>query len=240
MEKITQPVFPKTMEIHYNDPMKIPFAKGLGSHLAWAVLPLGGAVWSFRAEAWGVSAALLVAAAAYSLFMLYFFRDPERVPPEDPALVVAGADGWVRSVEDIDETTYLCQPTVRISIYLTPWDVHVNRSPIQGAVTRLDYSPGRHVLTRNPQSSEVNEHSSILIEGDIPCLVRQIVGPLVRRVVAWLDEGQALARGERIGMMKFGSRLDVYLPRDRVEVVCRRGDRTTAGVTPIARLRKDL
>lgn len=209
------------------------------AHAVWGLAPLAGGIWLLRAGSTVPGGLLAAVGVLYIAFMLYFFRDPDRTPPADESAVVAGADGWVRSVEEIEETRYLNRPTVRISIYLTPWDVHVNRAPVGGTVTKLDYTPGRHLLTRNPASSEVNEHSSILIEGGpTPCLVRQIVGPLVRRVVAWLDEGQGLARGERIGMMKFGSRLDVYFPREQVEVLCKRGDRVFAGETVVARIRE--
>jgi phosphatidylserine decarboxylase len=116
--------------------------------------------------------------------------------------------------------------------------VHVNRSPLAGTVKSLAYFPGRHMLTIRNASSEHNEHSSIVIEGGgLRCLVKQIVGPIVRRVVYWLHEGQGLDKGDRIGIMKFGSRLDVYLPADAVDVLVKPGDRVFAGITPIARLR---
>jgi phosphatidylserine decarboxylase len=104
-------------------------------------------------------------------------------------------------------------------------------------VIGLNYTPGKHILTRNPQSSEVNEHSTILIEGEgVVCMVRQIVGPLVRRVKYWLRLEQAVGRGDRLGIMKFGSRLDIYLPAEAAEVVVKPGDRVQAGLTVIARL----
>lgn len=170
-------------------------------------------------------------------FMVYFFRDPERVSPTNPDVIVSGADGWVRSVERIAEARYLKRETIRISVYLTPWDVHVNRVPMAGKVTGLNYTPGQHILTRNPKSSEVNEHSTILIEGDtFPCMVRQIVGPLVRRVQYWLELNQDVARGERLGIMKFGSRLDIYLPAEHITPQVKAGDRVFAGLTVIARI----
>lgn len=186
-------------------------------------------------------AGLLIGAAGLVLagFMVYFFRDPDRSAPSDPDAVVAGADGWVRKIESLPENKYLNAATVRISTFLTPFDVHVNRSPIQGAVTALAYTPGRHILTIQQAASEYNEHSSIVIHGErTRCLVKQIVGPIVRRVVYWLHEGQSLHKGDRIGIMKFGSRLDVYLPESDVEVLVKRGDRVFAGQSIIARIRK--
>lgn len=182
---------------------------------------------------------LLLAGLLIVAFMVYFFRDPERVPPPDDVSVYSGADGWIRSVERITEARYLKRDTLRISTYLTPWDVHVNRVPIAGKVIGLDYTPGRHILTRNPKSSEVNEHSTIIIQGDdITCMVRQIVGPLVRRVKYWLTQDQVVSQGDRLGIMKFGSRLDIYLPAESVTPLVKAGDRVFAGMTVIARIKK--
>lgn len=172
-------------------------------------------------------------------FFVYFFRDPEREPPAEPAIIVSGADGVVRAVEPINEPNYLKTDTLRVSVFLNPFDVHVNRAPIAGVVKGLAYTPGKHLLTISNASSEHNEHSSILIEGEqTRCLVRQIVGPVVRRVVYWLEMEQSLSKGDRIGMMKFGSRMDVYLPAADVEITVKKGDRVMAGITEIARLRK--
>lgn len=186
-----------------------------------------------------MAAVFCIAGVLLGLFMVYFHRDPQRVPPQEPGIILAGADGVIRRVEEMNEPEYLKGPAVRISIYLNPFDVHVNRSPLAGRVTRLGYTPGRHVLTIRNEASEVNEHSSIFIEGrNINCLVRQIVGPVVRRVVYWLKEGQEIAAGESIGMMRFGSRLDMYLPSSRVEVIVKKGDKVAAGMTVVARIKK--
>ena len=169
-------------------------------------------------------------------FMLYFFRDPERVSPEGDRQMVSGADGVVRAVEELPEHTYLKTDCVRISVFLSPMNVHVNRSPMAGKVTRLAYTPGKHLLTIQNASSEYNEHSSILVEGQgTRCLVKQIVGPVVRRVVFWLHEGQELVKGERIGIMKFGSRMDILVP-PHIPITAKIGDRVTAGETIIGRL----
>ena len=178
---------------------------------------------------WAAGAVLLA-------FMVYFFRDPERVPPADPALVVSGADGVVRTVEEIADPKYLGAPCVRISVFLNPFNVHVNRTPVAGKVIGLRYVPGRHLLTMSNESSEHNEHSEILIDGPVRCLVTQIVGPIVRRVIYWYVEGQVIQRGERLGLMKFGSRMDVYLPQGAVEILVRPGDKVRAGESPVARI----
>lgn len=171
--------------------------------------------------------------------MLYFFRDPERPLAAGPDELVAGADGLIRAIEPVQEGLLLKTEAIRISIFLNPFNVHVNRTPMAGQVKHLSYTPGRHLLTIQNESSEFNEHSSILIEGKhTRCLVRQIVGPIVRRVVYWLEMDQILAAGDRIGMMKFGSRLDMYFPKDDIEVLVRKGQKVQAGLTVVAKLKK--
>lgn len=215
-------------------------AQGFWSH-TWVALAAGGGMTAFFAwlDLPGVAVAAALATAASVLFLVYFFRDPDRPTLADPSVVVAGADGWVRCIEEMPEEKFLKTDCVRISTFLTPFDVHVNRAPIAGSVTALDYTPGKHLLTIQQAASEYNEHSSIVIEGRrTRCLVKQIVGPIVRRVVYWLEIGQALDAGARIGMMKFGSRLDVFLPVSDVEVLVKKGDRVFAGITAIARIKK--
>lgn len=170
-------------------------------------------------------------------YMLYFFRDPQRLPPADPAVIVAGADGVVMSVKDLREDEYLKTDAVRISIFLSLFDVHVNRAPIAGKIAFLGYFPGARYFTFQEKSSELNQHNSILIEGQTKCLVNQIVGPVARRVVYWLELNQMVQKGDRIGMMKFGSRLDMIFPKADVDVTVKSGDRVQAGVTVVATLR---
>ena len=171
-------------------------------------------------------------------YMLYFFRDPERTPPADPNAIVAGADGTVMSITTLPEKQFLHTDAVRISIFLSLFDVHVNRAPIGGTVKSLSFCPGKRYFTFEEKSSEFNQHNSILIEGKTRCLVNQIVGPVARRVVHWLHIEQKLQEGDRIGMMKFGSRLDMYFPADDVVVVARIGQKVSAGVTPVAMLKR--
>ena len=174
------------------------------------------------------------------VYLMYFFRDPNRTPPRAADAVVAGADGTVAAVANVYEGGYLKTNCVRISIFLSLFDVHVNRAPISGKSTFLGYFPGKRLFTFQEKSSEVNQHNKILIEGEhTRCLVYQIVGPVCRRVVYWLphDRPAEVAMGDRIGMMKFGSRLDMYLPVDSADVVVRRGDTVRAGETIIARMK---
>ena len=185
--------------------------------------------------AWGLLTAALIAAA----FMVFFFRDPERVAVGGSDDILSGADGWVRSVERLPNHPALGCDAVRISVFLTPFDVHINRCPIGGVVEHAEYRPGRKLLTLDPRASEVNEHSLVRItDGSRRCAVRQIVGPVVRRVVYWLQVGESVPRGGRLGLMKFGSRLDVYLPDAEVEVMVKRNDPVRAGLSIIAHWRK--
>ena len=187
----------------------------------------------------GAAASLYALGLVGCLFMLYFFRDPERTPICADDEFVSGAEGVVRSVEFMEEKRFLKCPSVRISVFLNPLNVHVNRIPMSGVVKEAGYTPGRHLFTMDARSSEYNEHSSILIEGEkTRCLARQIVGPVVRRVVYWLEPGQKVEKGARLGMMKFGSRMDVYFPASDVEAVVKRGDKVLAGLTVMARLKK--
>ncbi len=195
---------------------------------------------------WGLRCCTPVVAAAsggavsalLSGYFLYFFRDPERTPPSNPCAVVSGADGVVASIERLQESEFLHADCVRISIFLSLFDVHVNRAPISGQSTFKGYFPGKRYFTFQEKSSQFNQHNTILIEGDrIRCLVYQIVGPVCRRVVYWLphDCPTPVAVGERIGMMKFGSRMDIYLPASDVIAVVHPGDRVRAGETVIAK-----
>ena len=179
-------------------------------------------------------------------YLLYFFRDPERIPPEDNSLIVAGADGIVMRIKELGEEEFPSMGsfgkagTVRISIFLTLLDVHVNRAPISGKAKFLGYYPGKHLFTFQEKSSDINQHNSILIKGEkTQCLINQIVGPVCRRVVYWPDHEKEVdvKMGDRIGMMKFGSRLDMYFPKDDVTVVVNENDKVRAGETVVAKLR---
>jgi phosphatidylserine decarboxylase len=172
--------------------------------------------------------------------LLFFFRDPERTPPPDTTAILSGADGRVTSVTRLVENRYLNVQCVRISVFLSIFDVHVNRSPLSGYAKFIGYFPGKKIFAFREIASEFNEHNKILIEGpQTRCLIAQIAGPVARRVVYWLDRETPVPvkAGDRIGMMKFGSRLDIYLPADNVDVLAKRGDRVRAGETVIARIK---
>jgi phosphatidylserine decarboxylase len=182
----------------------------------------------------------LVVALVLAAYMLFFFRDPERNAPQDDSIVVAGADGVVAVIREMREEKVMQAQCIRISIFLSLFNVHVNRAPIRGLARFLGYFPGRRYFTFQEKSSEFNQHNAILYTGRTRCLMYQIVGPVCRRVVYWPDHDREveLKQGDRIGMMKFGSRMDMYLPANEVELLVKQGDIVRAGLTPVARIIK--
>ena len=169
-------------------------------------------------------------------FLTYFFRDPERVIPADADLVVAPADGKVMVAGPADPRWSPPGEWQQVTIFLSPMDVHINRTPIAGTVTRIEYRPGTF-LPAYGEAANDNELNELWIDHhDRIIVVRQVVGILARRIVCRVREGDVLERGDRIGLMKFGSRMDVFLPPDAVLRVTV-GQRVVAGETPIAELR---
>jgi phosphatidylserine decarboxylase len=176
---------------------------------------------------WGAPFAVL------ALFLMYFFRDPERAIPTDPGLVVSPADGKVVNIRQVEHGGRACH---RISIFLSPMDVHINRSPVSGVIRDVIYCPGRFHVAWKEEASIENERNTITVEtsgGEVVC--KQIAGVLARRVVCWKKSGDPVARGERIGLMKFSSRMDVYLDLSW-DLAAAAGDRVVGGVTPLARM----
>ena len=168
-----------------------------------------------------------------ALFMAYFFRDPKRVPPDDPDVVVSPADGRVTRIDSVPAEAGA--PTL-ISIFLSPLDVHINRSPIPGKIVDIVYSPGKFLMATNERASLVNEQNALTIEGEkITVLCKQIAGILARRIVCWKVKGDRVKLGERFGMIKFSSRTDVLLPAN-VKVTVAEGDRVRGGITVIGRI----
>jgi phosphatidylserine decarboxylase len=173
--------------------------------------------------------------AALGAFFAYFFRDPERVIPQADGLVVSPADGKVMIAGPADGRWGPPGEWVQITIFLSPIDVHINRTPVDGRVTRVEYRPGTF-LPAYKQEASGNELNEIWLDhhGDT-VVVRQVVGILARRIVCRIQEGQTLHRGERIGLMKFGSRMDVFLP-SHAEIIAQVGQQVVAGETVLARL----
>jgi len=186
----------------------------------------------------GVGPLALLGLAA-TVFFVSFFRDPDRVTPPGPQLVTAPADGKVVAVlDDVHEERFLKRACRRVSIFMSPLDVHVNRMPVDGRVVEVVHQPGQFHAAFLDKASELNEQTAVLLEDGrgerVLCV--QIAGQLVRRIVCRLRPGDAVRRGDRYGLIMFGSRLDLYLP-PVVEVSVKVGDRVAAGVSVIGSYR---
>jgi phosphatidylserine decarboxylase len=165
-------------------------------------------------------------------FVLFFFRDPQRVPPSEPGVVVSPADG--RVVEIVEES-WKERRGRRISIFLSVWDVHVNRAPAAGRIVSVDHRPGRFFAALRARASAENEQNVITLStprGDM--MFKQIAGWIARRVLCWKSAGEEVSLGERVGMIRFGSRVDVWLPME-AEVAVRRGEYLAGGRSILAR-----
>src|SRR5829696_2682668 len=200
----------------------VPLAAGLAAGLLyllfWPALPL---------------LALALGLLLLTAFMAYFFRDPQRTVPAEAGLVVSPADGKVTRVEKLSEDE-AGWPTV-VSIFLSPFDVHVNRAPIAGEVVDVTYTKGRFIAATSDNASIVNEQNALTFKGErVTVFCKQIAGVLARRIVCWKRPGDRLELGERFGLIKFGSRTDLVLPHG-VEVLVKVGERVRGGVTIIGR-----
>lgn len=166
-----------------------------------------------------------------TLFMAYFFRNPERTTPTDANIIVSPADGRVTRVEENENGKF-------VSIFLSPMDVHVNRSPISGKVSKVVYTQGRKMPATSNEASIINERNSLYIEGEkISVICTQIAGIVARRIVCWKKEGDVLSLGERFGLIKFSSRTDLQMPAN-VDVLVKIDDKVKGGETIIARIRE--
>lgn len=170
--------------------------------------------------------------------VIYFFRDPERIPPSDVNLVISPADGKVVLVKEIEEDVYLNGKATQISIFLSPLNVHVNRNPVSGKLEYLKYHPGKYLMAWDENASVENERADfgVLHPTGTKLFFKQITGFLARRIVYHIKEGDELVAGERFGMMKFGSRMDVIVPGN-VEIHVKEGDRTWAGQSVLGEIK---
>jgi len=184
-----------------------------------------------------VAALLTLVLVALALFMLYFFRDPERRTPDRPEAFVSPADGRIIVVQDVVESRYFNEPRRQISIFMSPFNVHVNRAPCDGTVVSSRHNTGKHFAAYREGATLRNENNELVLEtayGRI--LVRQVAGFIARRTVCRVGPGVALKQGGRFGIIKFSSRVDVYLPAGCVAQVAV-GDRVRAGETILAAMK---
>ena len=184
----------------------------------------------------GINIAVLIVLCG---LIVWFFRDPKRRIPTDPAVVVAPADGLVDSIQEVDGDEFIGEPAVRISIFLSIFNVHINRVPVHCRILGLKHRRGRFLDARRPESSQQNEQLAIYLEqlGELPrkMIIRQITGLIARRIVCWLRQGDELAVGEQLGMIKFGSRTELILPRNGLTLDVRLGDSVQAGSSVLGR-----
>ncbi len=171
------------------------------------------------------------------LFMFYFFRDPERDIPAGEGLFVSPADGKIILIKEVYEKDYFKADVKEISIFMSPLNVHVNRAPCDGRVIDVKYSPGKFMAAYKDDASLKNENIAMLLEGNQgKVMVRQVAGFIARRAVCRVSPGDILNRGQRYGIIKFSSRLDVYLPK-KVEITVKPGDTVRAGESIIAKIK---
>ena len=199
--------------------------------IPWVAVPVALAIVPMLFAYWAVAIPFFLIAA----FMAFFFRDPRRKVPTEPGIVVAPADGRVTLVRcgEPDATS-----DSLVSIFLSPLDVHVNRAPIAGKITEVNYRSGKFLMATNERARDENEQNTLTIEGNantVKC--SQIAGILARRIICWKREGERVECGERFGMIKFGSRTDLLMPGN-VEILVKKGMHVRGGVTIVGRIRE--
>ena len=198
--------------------------------LPYILIPLLSAVIPFFLGYWPIGLVLVALAA----FMAYFFRDPGRTPPADAGVIVSPADGRVTRVRAVVPGD--SDSPVVVSIFLSPLDVHINRSPIAGTVSDVTYTKGKFLMATKEDSSLVNEQNALTIRGEeLTVVCKQIAGVLARRIICWKRAGDQVALGERIGLIKFSSRTDLVLPPN-VKIEVAEGMRVRGGATVIGRV----
>jgi phosphatidylserine decarboxylase len=203
-----------------------PFMLGAAffAALTWAAVAVAGP-WTI------VLASLLTLLAA---FVFYFFRDPEREGPSAEGVVISPGDGKIIDIREVDEPSFVKGVCRRITIFLSVFNVHVQRAPISGDVSHREYRPGEYAVAWHPKASEKNEQSSLgLITGGHRVLVRQIAGLIARRIVTYPEQGERVERGQRIGLIRFGSRVDLFIPLSW-SLDCAVGDEVVGGSTVLA------
>ena len=228
---------------------QLPFARvGLAELFAMtgaAALVTGVSAWCAGQSAGGVRIVcwlLAVTAAVIGILIAWFFRNPRRHIASDPGLVVSPADGTIVEIEDLPNDEYVGGPARKIGIFLSIFNVHINRAPIAGRVIGLKYRPGKYLNALRPESARENEQLAVFIEEhQAPyrgMIVRQITGAIARRIVCWLKPGDVLGRGEQFGMIKLGSRTELVIPaEDGLEIHVKPGDKVKAGSTILATYR---
>jgi phosphatidylserine decarboxylase len=202
-----------------------------------AVIAAGAFGFAISRRSWGLWLAAFVL-LLLALWVAYFFRDPERTGQRGPSLVVSPADGKLIMITEVDEPSFLQGRAIRLSIFMNVFNVHVNRYPVDGVIRYVHYNKGKFFNAAAEKSSLENEQMSVGIDtGRYRVLVRQIAGLIARRIVTYSKVGETVKQGDRMGIIRFGSRVDVFMPIGS-RVIAKLGDVTTAGVTILAELPK--
>ncbi|MHB8907307.1 MAG: phosphatidylserine decarboxylase family protein [Syntrophales bacterium] len=172
-----------------------------------------------------------------TLFVIWFFRNPERTMPENPLQIISPADGRVIGIEEASSVEFPGRSFLKISIFMNVFNVHVNRIPFSGEVVSIRYKPGKFLSANLDKASALNERNTVLIRTDDgrEIITVQIAGLIARRIVCWLKEGMKVTKGDRFGLIRFGSRVELFLPTDSILLV-KTGDQVRAGETPIGEL----
>jgi len=175
------------------------------------------------------------------IWALSFFRDPQREIPQDKNILLAPADGTVADIETVDEPAFIGGKALHVGIFLSIFDVHINRSPCKAKIEKITYRQGQFLDARNPNAGKENESNDLWLRSIEPpnekLIVRQISGAIARRIVCGVKEGAELVSGERFGMIKFGSRTELYIAkRDGIECLVKIGDKVKAGLTPVIKI----
>jgi phosphatidylserine decarboxylase len=210
--------------------LRIPVA-GEGLPFIFPLLGISVFLWIWAASAWALFFSLL------TVFVVSFFRDPERPVPGGENAILAPADGKIIRVEPCREDALLMGPALKVSIFMSVFNVHVNRIPLSGKILEVAYRPGKFVSANLDKASAANEQNAILLEtpGGRRILFVQIAGLIARRIVCRVRKGDPVERGRRFGMIRFGSRVDVYLPPD-AQIQARLGQKTRGGQTVLGYL----
>jgi phosphatidylserine decarboxylase len=190
--------------------------------------------WVLRNSIW--QSLLIVLSVIFFLLIVWFFRNPERTIIPDEAVILCPADGKVVVIEEAMENEYFKDKRLQVSIFMSPLNVHVNRYPVSGLVKYFKYHPGKYLVAWHPKSSTLNERSTVVIKDSrgIEILVRQIAGAVARRIVPYAIQGEQVVQGSELGFIKFGSRVDLFLPLD-TEISVKIGDKVVGNRTVIGR-----
>ncbi|CUS97917.1 phosphatidylserine decarboxylase family protein [Candidatus Kryptobacter tengchongensis] len=197
-------------------------------------------LFSFLIKPFLIKIFLIILAVSISGFALFFFRDPERKVPSGDDIIISPADGKVFLIREFFENEFILDDAIQVSIFMSPLNVHVNRIPISGEIKFLKYVPGKYTVAFDEKSSENNERKIIGIETEdgLKVIVKQIAGFIARRIVCGVEKGDKVKAGQRYGMIKFGSRVDVIMPKNKVEIIISEGQKVRAGETIIAKVKR--